>query len=326
MEQQIRNGLSILSFIFVIILLNWGEVQSQNVIPSSLYAFEKYMMNSAYAGLSGGKILTFDIREQWLGLDESPKNYSLTYSSPVYELHGSYGVKMTSISSGIQRRFGLDLTYNYVYQSRIGLFSFGLGTGIYNVRIDKNKIITPAGIYIQGESNHNDPFLSTILPANINLGKFSIFGVYYYNNFEFGIIFDKEINITDKSEYGNRDIFRLNWQYLYKINQDFSIKTFGLLYTDFVLVQNDIGAVTIYRNNYLAGLNLRGYTDKTFDSLSFLIGGNINFKLRLIYSYDFTISGLQKVEDGTHEIKIIYNFGKKNIKRSLPPLINNPRL
>jgi len=303
-----------------------SSLGAQNIIPSSLYAFDKYGINAGYAGLNGSKILSLNLREQWLGLAEAPKNYSISYTTPMYQLHGSVGAKISSIKSGISNSVGIDLSYNYVHQSSLGLFSFGMGSGLRNMKINKNKIITPTGFYSQGELNHNDPFINGILSSDDYMVKMSIFGVYYYNNIEFGIIFDKEINVSDKSGYERKEILRFNWQYIYSYTKDISFKVFGLIYTDFVLIQNDIGIVGLYKNNYLTGVNLRGYDNRTFDSISFLLGGNINYKLRLIYSYDFTISGLQKVEDGTHEIKIIYNFGKKSVNRRLPPMINNPRL
>ena len=319
--------MKILYTIYILLVVSLiSSLGAQNIIPSSLYAFDKYSVNSGYAGLNGSKVLSLNIREQWLGLEEAPKNYSISYTSPLYRFHGSVGAKISSLRSGIGKSVGLDLSYNYVYQSSFGLISFGMGTGIRNMKIDKNKIVTPTGFYSLGEINHNDPFIIDNLSHDVYIAIMSVFGVYYYNNIEFGIIFDKEINVSDKLGYERKDILRFNWQYIYSYTQDISFKAFGLIYTDFVLIQNDIGIVGLYKNNYLTGVNLRGYNNKTFDSVSFLIGGNINYKLRLVYSYDFTISGLRKVEDGTHEIKIIYNFGKKSIKRRLPPMINNPRL
>ncbi len=324
---RLKKIMKILYTMYILLVVSLvSSLGAQNLIPSSLYAFDKYEINCGYAGLNGSKVLSLNLREQWLGFDDAPKKYSISYTSPVYQIHGSVGTKISSLRSGISKSIGLDLSYNYVYQSSFGLISFGMGSGIENMKLNKNKIVTPTGFYSQGELNHNDPLIDGILSSDIYTAKMSIFGVYYYNNIEFGIIFDKGINVSDKLGYERKDILRLNWQYIYGYTQDISLKAFGMLYTDFVLIQNDIGIVGLFKNNYLTGVNLRGYNSKSFDSISFLIGGNIDYKLRLIYSYDFTISDLQKVEEGTHEIKIIYNFGKKNIKRRLPPVINNPRL
>ena len=132
--------------------------------------------------------------------------------------------------------------------------------------------------------------------------------IYNLENFEIGIVFDKELGVVDNLEYSYKDGVRLTWQYYFRLRKDIAIKSFGNLYSDYVLVQNDLGLVGILNDNYLAGFNVRGYDLKTFDSFSVIIGGNINLKLRLLYSYDISLSLLRKVEDGSHEIKIIYNL------------------
>jgi len=299
---------------------------SQNNNLGSLYAFDKYLLNSAYAGLSGDNVLSLSVRDQWVNMPERPKTYTVAYSTPLYRLHGAFGAKIASYSSGIQNSFSLAFSYNYVYQSRYGLLSFGVGSGIRKLNINKNKIITPSGIYTSNELNHNDPFLSDVLGDNSIFYEISGFVIYNLKNFEIGIVFDKELNVVDKYEYSFREGIRLNWQYFYRINNNVSIKTFGKLYSDFVLLQNDLGFVGILDDNYLAGFNVRGYDLSSFDSFSLIIGGNINLKLRLLYSYDISLSSLRKVEDGSHEVKIIYNFGEKSFKRELPPIIYNPRL
>lgn len=299
---------------------------AQNFNPGTLYSFNKYSTNSGYAGLSGDKLLSLNFREQWVGFEGRPRNYSVNYSTPIYNWNGAAGIKVGSYSVGIQSNINLDLSYNYVRQSSFGLFSFGFGSGIKSLSIDKNKIITPDGNYEDNSLNHNDPFVEGDLSDQRSFLNLSIFGVYYFRNIEIGIIFDKELSVQGKYQYGLKDAVKLNWQYVYNLNEDFTFKFFGLLYSDFVLMQNDIGAVGVYKSNYIGGMNFRGFNHNTFDSFSIILGSNINYKMRLIYSVDFTISKLRKAEDGSHEIKLIYNFGEKKIDRILPPIINNPRL
>jgi len=317
---------SIVSLLFIILFLNGQKTFSQNFIPGTLYSFDKYKTNSGYAGLNGNKVLSLSVREQWIALEGRPRNYTLAYSSPFYKYHGAAGVKLSSFNSGIQKYFNLGISYNYVIQTKSSLFSFGLGTGMKRLSLNKDNIVTPSGNYSIGEINHNDQLISNNLPNRRNFLNFSAFGVFIANNFEIGIVFDKELALSAETSYSFKNGLKLNWQYIYGLNDNVSIKAFGLIYSDFVLVQNDFGAVGIFRSNYIGGLNLRGYSFKTFDSISMIVGGNVNINLRLLYSYDFSISNLQKVEDGSHEIKIIYNFGKKNIKRLLPSIIYNPRL
>lgn len=307
-------------------MMQSSVIFSQNFNSGTLYSFNKYSTNSGYAGLSGNKLLSLNIREQWVSLIGRPRNYSFNFSTPLYKWNGAAGIKVGSYNIGIQNSIRLDLSYNYVQQSSFGLFSFGIGSGIKSLSIDKNKIVTPEGNYEDNYLNHNDPLIDDNLSFQSSFLNFSAFGVYHFNNIEVGIIFDKELSVKGKLKYGLKDAIKLNWQYIYSLNEDVSFKFFGLIYSDFVILQNDIGVVSVFKNNYIGGLNFRGYDHNTFDSFSLILGSNINYKMRLIYSVDFTISRLRKAEDGSHEIKLIYNFGEKKLNRILPPIINNPRL
>ncbi|HEB61555.1 MAG TPA: type IX secretion system membrane protein PorP/SprF, partial [Bacteroidetes bacterium] len=227
---------------------------------------------------------------------------------------------------GIQDIFSINMTYNYVLPSYIGLFSFGIGSGILNISNNGNDIVTPKGIYQNENSDHNDEFLDNLLLDDRSFYNFSVFGLYNYNNFEVGIVFDKKLALGKNDlSYDYHDLFKVNWQYVYSINKDIYLKIFGLIQSDFILLQTNIGFTADYRS-ILAGLNVRGYSPDTFNSISIILGGNINSKLRIIYAYDVSLSTLRSVEDGTHEFKITYDFGnlKNNIK--LPAVIFNPRL
>ncbi len=312
--------------LIVIGLFLYSGIFAQNIAPSSLYAFDKYSVNSAFGGLTGNRILSLNVREQWVGLPGNPKYYLISYNQPVYRFHGGTGVKIKSEKHGIQDVFSLNMTYNYVYSQYYGLFSFGLGSGLLNISNNSNEIITPEGIYQNENIAHNDGFLDNLLLKNLSFYNFNIFGLYNYKNFEIGIVFDKNISLNKNNlSYRFHDLLKVNWQYIFGINKDFYLKIFGLIQSDFILLQTNIGFTADYKS-ILAGINARGYSPDTFDALSIILGGNINSKLRIIYAYDISLTSLRSIEDGTHEFKITYDFGnlKNNIK--LPSVIFNPRL
>ncbi len=321
-----RNCLNLKFLLTIFCLFNILGIFAQNIPPTSLYAFDKYNVNSAYGGLTGNRIVSLNVREQWLGIPGYPKYYYLTYSQPVYRFHGGAGMGIKSEYHGIQNVFSINMTYNYVASSLAGLFSFGIGTGIVNISNNSENIITPEGIYTGENSSHNDEFLDKLLLNNRSFYNFSVFGMYNYENIEIGIIFDKKLTLNSSDlSYGFHDLIKFNWQYIYGINKDFYVKIFGLIQSDFILLQSNFGFTADYKS-ILAGINVRGYSPDTFDSMSIIIGGNINSKLRIIYAYDISFSSLRSVEDGTHEFKITYDFGnlKNNVK--LPVIIFNPRL
>lgn len=305
---------------------SFQELIAQNISPSSLYAFDKYNVNSAYGGLTGNRIISMNVREQWVNLPGYPKYYYVSYSQPVYRFHGGAGIGIKSEKHGIQDVFSMDMSYNYVFSSYIGLFSFGMGSGLLNISKNNNSIITPEGIYTDEKFNHYDQFLDNLLINELSFYNFSIFGLYNFRNIEFGIIFDKRFSLNKNNlSYRFHDLIKANWQYIKSINSDFYLKIFGLIQSDFILLQTNIGITADYKS-ILAGFNVRGYSPDTFDSISIILGGNINSRLRIIYAYEVSMSSLRSSQDGTHEFKITYDFGnlKNNVK--IPSVIFNPRL
>ena len=62
-------------FITIIILFGFTTIFAQNIAPSSLYAFDKFNVNNAYGGLTGNRILSLNVREQWVNLPGYPRYY-----------------------------------------------------------------------------------------------------------------------------------------------------------------------------------------------------------------------------------------------------------
>lgn len=298
---------------------------SQDVLPSSLNIFDKYRLNGAYGGLSNQKILSVGYRDQWNGLDGHPKQLYLSYNQPIYNLFGGGGIKVSSDFKGIKNVFHFEASYNYVFSGYLGLFSIGgaLGSDIYSFSAE--KIITPEGETLNnGIYEYNDGFLDGFVNNNSYFPSLSLFALYNYKNFEFGIVFDKKINVVQK-EYNLGNIFKFNWQYNHRITPDIFVKAFGVIYTDFNVVQNEMSFVLNYKN-LLGGFGLRGYSPKTFDSVYIVAGGNVNARIKVIYGFDISISEIKRANSGVHEIKLIYNFGVSNKSVNLPPVIYSPRL
>ena len=76
---------------------------------------------------------------------------------------------------------------------------------------------------------------------------------------------------------------------------------------------------------YLAGFGLRGYSSNTLDAISVLGGLQVNPNLRVLYAFDFTLSSIKTVHQGTHELMLNYNLNKKIGGVEREPIIFNPR-
>lgn len=74
----------------------------------------------------------------------------------------------------------------------------------------------------------------------------------------------------------------------------------------------DIAAQLIYRNTFWVGASYR-----IGDAVAFIGNVQINKQLMVGYSYDYTTSNLNSINNGTHEIMISYDFDgflKKKVK------------
>jgi hypothetical protein len=80
-----------------------------------------------------------------------------------------------------------------------------------------------------------------------------------------------------------------------------------------------------YNDNIFLGASFRGYSKNTQDALAIFGGVKLSPKMKLAYSYDVTLSGLNTIAQATHEIVLQYNLGKEFGKGKLPPIIYNPR-
>ena len=78
-------------------------------------------------------------------------------------------------------------------------------------------------------------------------------------------------------------------------------------------------------DNIFGGGSYRGYNAVTGDAVAIILGLKLSEKVRFAYAYDVTVSNLNTVSNGSHEVMLNYNFGKPIGQGKLPPIIYNPR-
>jgi type IX secretion system PorP/SprF family membrane protein len=293
---------------------------------SSVNFIEKYQANKAFAGISDSRMLTIGSRQQWINIDGGPKSFFASYTTSLNNLKSGAGVEINYLGIGAHSRFGYGVSYNYLYNSDYGLISIGIGGGQSFVALDREKILTPDGIYSDGFYDPADNYLNSLYGNSISLSKLNISLLYLVGNFEIGMEFDKAIMIPEKTGIAGRDLLKLNFQYQYYINENISLRMNALLYSDFVVAQSDIGIVALINRNYIGGLNFRAFGKNSIESLSLIAGTNISRNLILVYAYDVVLNRVSETGSSSHELRLFINLGKQDKRRKIPPLIYNPRL
>ena len=308
-----------------LLLVNKGVV-AQDFPLSSINLMEKYHLNKSYAGISGNKILNIKIRQQWINIENSPKDFNASFYSPVYSLKGAAGVECAYQNLGAHSQYTLGLSYNNIINSLIGDFSFGIGSVYKGIVLDKEKIRTPQGFFENGVYDQYDDYLESLFGKSISSLKMQVFFLYLYDGIEIGMEFDKYINGLSSAGIYKKDIVKFNCQYQINYSEVLTFRLNGLIYSDFKVLQSDLGAAVIINKNYIAGLNFRGYGKSTLESLGLIGGADISKNIKLIYAYDIGMNSLARTHNGSHELRILVNLGQPVFKRKIPPMIFNPRL
>jgi len=302
-------------------------LNAQQAPQYSQYMFNKYQFNPAYAGFDRSLSITGASRSQWATFEGAPTSQNLNAHMPFYIWNGGIGINLHNEKLGALTQSSLSLSYNFVYETPIGLFSAAVNVGILQSRLNGDELITPSGVYEGGTIQHNDG----ILPNQSIVGSSPIWGVsaYYIHDY-----FETGISISDvpkhTSSIGGLDIDRqslVNWflEANYPITNQIDILPSVFVKTDFVQTQLEIAGIAEYRNQYFGGLGFRGYHANSFDAVVLYAGFKFNRKYRLTYSYDLGINGLRRFHEGTHEFVLNYNL-QKIIGLGLPPkVIYNPR-
>lgn len=313
-------------FIFFFIVFFVSESGFGQAFPqNSLYLTDLYNINPAYGGLERSLSVNFNYRDQWSGVTSHPKQIYLNAHMPLYLFNGGVGIELQSDVLGALRKSSFQISYNYITKSRFGLLSYGGSIGYVNTGLDGSQIITPDGIYLDGQIDHQD----TRLAQQNRIGSSLSYelGVFIGNeSFDLGLsvsnflLSERKIDgLTVENQEVMQAFLRLP---LYR--NDFIIYPSLLVKTDFQSIQTDISCL-VKNGNVFGGTSIRGYSRSSIDAIVLILGFQMNSNYTISYSYDIGLNSLRNVSEGSHEININYNLNKLIGVGLLPEIIYNPR-
>src|SRR5687767_12434518 len=122
--------------IFVAFLIIHHPGVAQHAGQSSLYMHDRYAFNPAFGGMESSLAMGLQYRTQWAGLAGNPETRMLNAHMPFYLWQGAIGFQLTNESLGAEKHTGIAISYNYIRETGIGLFSFGLRGGISQKSLD----------------------------------------------------------------------------------------------------------------------------------------------------------------------------------------------
>jgi len=298
-----------LKFIFIgsAIFFLSSKLIGQQLPQYSLYMYNPYIVNPAYAGLENELQVRSTTKYQWTGITDAPRTFNLSFSNTALDAKMGYGAWVYTDVAGPTRRIGVQGSANYLSNITESLkFSIALSGGISQYAIDGDKIII---------RDTNDPILNNTLSSKVIFdAKVGFF--LYHKKYFLGLSVPNLTQSRIDPFFDGQSIgvlephFNLMAGYNYILNDDITLKPSMLLkYVEPAPFKIDINLLFDYKNRFWFG---GGY--RINDGIIALVGVDLNNRMQFSYAFDIITSNLSSYSGGVHEISIGLNFTKPEPK------------
>jgi type IX secretion system PorP/SprF family membrane protein len=294
--KRIKILLGLISF------LTAGVVYSQQDPQYTQYMYNMNVINPAYAGSRGVPAINLLGRSQWVGVDGAPRTATLSVSSPVGNAVGlGLSVIYDEIGPAKETNTFADFSYT-IFTGEEGRLAFGLKAGVSFLDVGYLNTIEP------------DPLNEPIHQASPNFGA----GIYYYtdqlyvgfsipNFLETRHLEGTDGYVSTASEKMHSFIIA---GYVFDINDKVLLKPSTMMKaTVGAPISVDLSLNLLYNELFEVGLSYR-----FDDSISAMVGFQIDNDFRIGYAYDYTITNFGNYNSGSHEIIMLFEFNRRNIK------------
>ena len=301
MKKSIKN-------ILIIACLSVVSTLSAQQDPQfTQYMYNTMSVNPAYAGSRNHTVINALMRTQWVGLNGAPQSQTLSYDTRLGYSGFGLGVNIVNDRLGPSNETFLDVNGSYRIQlAEEGFLSFGLKLGGRLLNVDWTK-----GTY---KNQNDDVFdrgnLNKFLPT---IGA----GLYYYTNkWYVGVAVPNFIS-TDHYDDTKTIVAqeRLHYfaiaGYVFDLNENIKFKPAVLS----KIVTGAPWSVDVSANFLFNEKFSLGAAWRWDDSISSLLGFQVNRYMHLGYSYDLTTSNYSNYNSGTHELMFRYEIPRpKSLK------------
>lgn len=266
------------------------------------YMYNMNVLNPAYAGSKGITSIGLLGRTQWVGVEGAPRTVTLAMHSPVGKAVG-LGLSIIHDEIGPIKEDNIYVDFSYtIFTSDEGRLAFGLKAGVTFLDVREFITVDP------------DPLNIPIHQTSPNFGA----GVYYYTNkFYLGLSAPNFIETKHLEKEGGivstaseKMHYFLTSGYVFEIADNLKLKPSTMIKaTAGAPISVDLSLNLLVDERVELGLSHR-----FDDSISALIGFQVNDDFRIGYAYDYTTTKFGDFNSGSHEIMLLFDFNRKNIK------------
>lgn len=318
------------TIILSLLLIASYVLKAQQAAQFSQYMFNGIYINPAYAGYKEELNLHSFYRNQWVGIQGSPKSMSLAVDAVAND--GNVGLAFQISSDKLGAQNSLAGYVNYAYRIRLGnseneRLAFGIGVGVIQNSVDGTQL-QPIDL---NDNRLPIGLQSSILP-DARLGAFYSSDKWYAGVSVDYLLAQYMVRPTvDQAFYPTpKPHIYVTAGGLLPINEVVQLKPSFLLKDDrggpttldvnaFLLLADKIWIGGSYRT----GVKLydKSYLQNDLLQRNSIVGMTEFFvspQVRLGYAFDYSLTQINGYSGGTHEISIGFYFKSKNLRLLSP--------
>ena len=282
------------------------------------------VQNPAFVGVTGKWNASGAQREQWTGIDGSPavSVFSLDIPFNVLTTRHGFGVLFMSDKYGSSlktKTTTVSLSYAYKFNFLKGQCSIGARINYINQSFDGNLFIPTGSVWNSHKQIISDNFDGPSVKSSEVVFDYSA-GVFYHNSkFYLGasvnhVLEPSTYSTSFKNAEGGSETVDMKMKrhyyfatgYTFEIGQNMKAKPSIYGVSDFSSYQFTGNLNFLIKDRYWVGASYR-----QDDAIVVLAGITLNKGIMIGYAYDYGISKISKMSNGSHELMVSYSFDIK---------------
>ena len=287
----------------IIVLLGFSSIKgsyAQQEPQYTQYMFNMMAVNPAYTGTRESLNALVLSRLQWAGLDGAPKSHTFALHTPIKDRKIGLGASVIADNIGpvTNTYFNMNYAHRVSLSEKLTL-SLGIKAGIYNYYAGLSSLsVNEIDIAFDSDYRKN-------LQPNFGTGLY-LYSDKYYFGFSVPKLLKSEIYDNTATEVQSK--LKLHYfvtsGYVFDLNSDFKLKpSFLAKFVNGAPPSVDLTAQAVIKDRVWLGTSYR-----IGDAIALLFEIQVTPQVIVGYSYDITISEMEHVTNGGHEILISYDF------------------
>jgi len=298
-------------------------VSAQEISLYNQYRLNEFLINPAVAGYDGYTTINITAREQWIGLDNSPRTNTISIQSRLLKSGiqartkafrrgrgvlrsrrsgnvaiGGFGFNDTN---GLIRRTGFQSSYAYHLRIKNQQLSFGLSAFIYQFHIDVSQV--------KFKEQTDSEMVLLAERENQYIPDVGVGVAYLSNTFMVGVSATHlvaakyKLNDATRTSYDDRQYYGIA-KYKFMLDGQWAVEpVLFLKANERMQLQADISATMLFGKDYWFGMGYRYQ-----NSMLVLMGLRYD-RMYFGYSFDYMFSELTSTSLGAHEFSVSIKLG-----------------